>query len=248
MVVCESEARPGGKWRVLYRRPDGDEFGFHGEFREVVAPERFVRTFVFGAGRSHRDARAHRGAPDKTLICTKNVYATMAIRDGFVKQGMGPARARPLRAARRAHREPRVAQRHRDPDHEVNRNRLESLASGPPDAGRHDQPCVGASCLRCTPVHCGADGSDGERDKDAERGSRCTLGLARYQAGDERRVSLAAPDIGGGLRGARRDEAGRARCSGLDRRGNAQRFFDTYPQMAQHDFVIQFVSARRTES
>src|SRR5262249_17622442 len=92
MVVCEIDVRPGGAWRALYRRPNGDEFGFHGEFREAVAPERFVRTFVMGAaaGDIVETLVLTEAGPDKTLITTKNVYETMAIRDGFV-QGMGPA-------------------------------------------------------------------------------------------------------------------------------------------------------------
>lgn len=91
MVVCEVDVRPGGKWRALYRRPNGDEFGFHGEFREVLAPERFVRTFVVGAADEIVETLVLTEAgPDKTVVSTKNVYKTMAIRDGFVKQGMGP--------------------------------------------------------------------------------------------------------------------------------------------------------------
>ena len=90
MVVCELDMRPGGAWRVRYRRPNGDEFGFHGEFREVVVPERFVRTFVVAADEIVETVVLTDAGPDKTLITTRNVYKTKAIRDGFVQQGMGP--------------------------------------------------------------------------------------------------------------------------------------------------------------
>jgi uncharacterized protein YndB with AHSA1/START domain len=87
MLVCECDVRPGGTWRVRYRRPNGDEFGFHGEFREVVAPERFVRTFRFAAAADDETVETimlAESGPGKTLITTKTVYKTMAARDGIV--------------------------------------------------------------------------------------------------------------------------------------------------------------------
>jgi uncharacterized protein YndB with AHSA1/START domain len=93
VLVCECDVRPGGTWRVLYRRPNGDEFGFHGDFREVVAPERFVRTFVMGAAAEEavETLVLTEAGPDKTLVTTTTVYKTKAIRDGLVQQGMGLA-------------------------------------------------------------------------------------------------------------------------------------------------------------
>ena len=42
--VCEVDARPGGKLRIVMRGPDGNEYPCAGVFREVVAPERLVFT------------------------------------------------------------------------------------------------------------------------------------------------------------------------------------------------------------
>ena len=43
MPVCEMDVRPGGKYRWRWRsEEDGKEFGFSGEFREVVRPSRLV--------------------------------------------------------------------------------------------------------------------------------------------------------------------------------------------------------------
>jgi uncharacterized protein YndB with AHSA1/START domain len=43
MPVCEMDVRPGGKYRWRWRsEKDGKEFGFSGEFREVVRPSRLV--------------------------------------------------------------------------------------------------------------------------------------------------------------------------------------------------------------
>jgi uncharacterized protein YndB with AHSA1/START domain len=47
MTECELDFRPGGRWRFVVRTGRGKEVAFHGEFREIVAPERFVWSFGF---------------------------------------------------------------------------------------------------------------------------------------------------------------------------------------------------------
>jgi uncharacterized protein YndB with AHSA1/START domain len=42
VTACEIDARPGGRWRVEYRSESGVTFLEHGEFHEVVRPERLV--------------------------------------------------------------------------------------------------------------------------------------------------------------------------------------------------------------
>ena len=37
-VECESDLGGGGTWRIVQRAPDGMEFAFHGEFRELERP------------------------------------------------------------------------------------------------------------------------------------------------------------------------------------------------------------------
>lgn len=44
LVVCEVDLRVGGAWRYVLRAPDGTEMHLHGVYREIVAPERLVRT------------------------------------------------------------------------------------------------------------------------------------------------------------------------------------------------------------
>src|SRR5215216_3908549 len=43
----EMDFRPGGVWRIVERDANGQEWGFHGEVREIVPPERIVQTFEF---------------------------------------------------------------------------------------------------------------------------------------------------------------------------------------------------------
>jgi uncharacterized protein YndB with AHSA1/START domain len=48
MPVCEIDLRPGGAWRYVWRKADGTEMEMHGEFREIVPPERLVHTEAWG--------------------------------------------------------------------------------------------------------------------------------------------------------------------------------------------------------
>ena len=90
MVSCEMDLRPGGKWRFVHRAPDGQDFGFHGEFREIDAPARMVRTFIF---EPWPDAEALETLlleekNGKTLITTTTVHNSMEARDAMLKGGM----------------------------------------------------------------------------------------------------------------------------------------------------------------
>jgi uncharacterized protein YndB with AHSA1/START domain len=44
---AEIDLQVGGKWRYVSVTNDGVEFGFHGEYREIVPNERIVSTEVF---------------------------------------------------------------------------------------------------------------------------------------------------------------------------------------------------------
>jgi uncharacterized protein YndB with AHSA1/START domain len=46
-IVDEMDVRPGGRWRFINRNAEGQEFGFHGVYHDVQAPERIVQTNEF---------------------------------------------------------------------------------------------------------------------------------------------------------------------------------------------------------
>ena len=46
VTSCEIDLRVGGTWRFVGRGPQG-EYGFHGVYREIAAPERVVFTEIF---------------------------------------------------------------------------------------------------------------------------------------------------------------------------------------------------------
>jgi uncharacterized protein YndB with AHSA1/START domain len=48
MPICETDLRPGGKYRYVWRNDtDGSEMGMGGVYREVAPPERIVATELF---------------------------------------------------------------------------------------------------------------------------------------------------------------------------------------------------------
>jgi len=47
MTTCEIDLRVGGTWRYVMEADGGFEVAFHGEYREIVEPERLVNTEVF---------------------------------------------------------------------------------------------------------------------------------------------------------------------------------------------------------
>jgi uncharacterized protein YndB with AHSA1/START domain len=90
MVSCEVDLRVGGSYRYVHRAPDGQEYAFRGEYREIVRPERLVATFVF---EMFPDAEALETltleeADGKTTVTTHTLHKTMEARDGHLKSGM----------------------------------------------------------------------------------------------------------------------------------------------------------------
>ena len=93
MVDCENDLKVGGAFRHVWRRTDGTEMAMRGVYREVVPPERIVRTesFQFGC-----DAQV--GERVGTLVLTEQggqttltltvIYPSKEARDGALKSGM----------------------------------------------------------------------------------------------------------------------------------------------------------------
>jgi uncharacterized protein YndB with AHSA1/START domain len=90
MVSCDSDLRVGGSYRFVFRGPDGREAGFRGEFREIIPPERIVRTFIF---EPHPDAEAIETLQlderdGQTTITTTTLHKTVENRDGHMGSGL----------------------------------------------------------------------------------------------------------------------------------------------------------------
>jgi uncharacterized protein YndB with AHSA1/START domain len=87
---CEIDFRPGGAWRMVHRSSDGAEFGFHGEFREIVRPERIVWTFEYEGMPGHVsvDTIVFAEHDGKTTITATSVFDSVEDRDGMLQSGM----------------------------------------------------------------------------------------------------------------------------------------------------------------
>jgi uncharacterized protein YndB with AHSA1/START domain len=87
---CDIDFRPGGKWRIVHRGPDGEEYAFRGEYREIVPPERIVWTFEFEGfpGNVSVETLSLEEQDGKTMFRATSVYDTVEQRDAMLKSGM----------------------------------------------------------------------------------------------------------------------------------------------------------------
>jgi uncharacterized protein YndB with AHSA1/START domain len=87
---CEIDFRPGGRWRMVHRGSEGEEHGFHGEFREIVRPERIVWTFEYEGMPGHVsvDTLTLEERDGSTLLTATSVFDSVEDRDGMLNSGM----------------------------------------------------------------------------------------------------------------------------------------------------------------
>ncbi|MDQ3381243.1 MAG: SRPBCC family protein [Actinomycetota bacterium] len=90
MPVCEMDFRVGGAYRFVQKGPDGAEYGFRGEYREIVPPERIGWTFEFEgmSGSISLDTMTLTVEDGKTTITTTSVFDSVEQRDGMLESGM----------------------------------------------------------------------------------------------------------------------------------------------------------------
>jgi uncharacterized protein YndB with AHSA1/START domain len=90
LPICEMDFRPGGRYRMVSRDPDGNEFAFRGEYREIVPPERLVQTFEFEGMPGHIAVETLTMAEKdgRTTVTTRSVYDSPQDRDAVLQSGM----------------------------------------------------------------------------------------------------------------------------------------------------------------
>jgi uncharacterized protein YndB with AHSA1/START domain len=90
LTHCEMDFRPGGKWRFVERDKDGQEWGFRGEVREIVPPERIVQTFEWEGLPGHISVETMQlqDLGERTRITVTSVFASVEDRDGMLQSGM----------------------------------------------------------------------------------------------------------------------------------------------------------------
>ena len=91
LTIDRMDVRPGGLWRYVERDPQGNEYGFKGEYREIVPPERVVSTFEFEGMPGHIviDTALFEELPGgKTRLTATSTFASKEDRDGMLASGM----------------------------------------------------------------------------------------------------------------------------------------------------------------
>lgn len=87
---CELDFRPGGHYRFVEHAPDGEQYAFRGEYREIRAPERIVQTFEFEGMPGHVCVETLELTEDggKTTVTSITRFDTTEERDGMAASGM----------------------------------------------------------------------------------------------------------------------------------------------------------------
>ena len=89
-TVEEMDVRPGGHWRYLQHDADGNEYAFHGEYREIQAPERIVYTFEFEGMPGHviLETATLEEQDGKTKLTVTDLFDTAEERDAMFQTDM----------------------------------------------------------------------------------------------------------------------------------------------------------------
>lgn len=92
MPTCEVDFRVGGKWRFVFRSPDGFEMGSRGVYREIANPERIVNTETYDmdwtGGEAIVTVAFHQHADGTTTSTTTILYSSKEARDGALATPM----------------------------------------------------------------------------------------------------------------------------------------------------------------
>lgn len=91
LIACEVDLRVGGAYRFVWRGPDGMEMGLGGVHRDILRPERIVRTERYDmdwTGGETLGTSLLSERDGKTTLTTTVVYASREARDGALASGM----------------------------------------------------------------------------------------------------------------------------------------------------------------
>ena len=90
LTDCDIDFRVGGSYRFVQKAPDGSVHAFHGEYREIAAPERTVQTQVYEPLPDQEvvvtTILSESGG--KTVLSQRIVFASKEARDGMIAGGM----------------------------------------------------------------------------------------------------------------------------------------------------------------
>ena len=95
MPVCESNLRPGGAWRFVWRRAEGAEMEMRGVYREIEPPGRLVSTESWGGDWPETlNTLVLTEEDGRTTLRLTVLYPSKAARDAASATGMKEGAAR----------------------------------------------------------------------------------------------------------------------------------------------------------
>ena len=91
--VDKMDVRSGGEWRFIQRDAEGHEYGFHGVYHDILAPERIIDTFEFEGlpetGHVTLETMKLEELPGgRTRFTTQSVFQSVTDRDAALQSGM----------------------------------------------------------------------------------------------------------------------------------------------------------------
>ncbi len=88
--VDRMDLHVGGAWRFVQTAPDGSEFAFRGEYREITPPSRMVQTFEFELMSGHvvQETMTLEEVDGITTMTVVSLFDSTEDRDGMLNSGM----------------------------------------------------------------------------------------------------------------------------------------------------------------
>jgi uncharacterized protein YndB with AHSA1/START domain len=89
-TIDQGDVSPGGAWRFVQYDAEGNEYGFHGQYRDVVPPDYVERTFEFEGMPGHVliETATFEDVGGKTKVTMTNAYDTLEDLNGMFQTGM----------------------------------------------------------------------------------------------------------------------------------------------------------------
>lgn len=90
-IVDKMDFRVGGTWRFIHKNKQGEQFAFHGEYKELDRPHKIVDTFEFEGMPGHvlTETTIFSSLSDgSTKLTVVSRYENLADLEGMVSMGM----------------------------------------------------------------------------------------------------------------------------------------------------------------
>ena len=88
IVIERYEVRDGGRWRVIHRGEDSEEFAFYGVFHGTPSADGIVQTFQYEGAPASLLALTFEEREGRTIVRTTAAYLSVEARDAMVEAGM----------------------------------------------------------------------------------------------------------------------------------------------------------------